>query len=224
MAKNVPNPANFYGTIIAGVIGLIGVSLVIKMIKDRRAEKSGDRAATDENVQIAQALNTAIHPGRTFLSGLFDSPDENEIFRLGNMIKNFDDVSTEYRNLYQENLSLELQDALGNNYPDFINSIKGVKSEANIISSSETIGLAKELYEEMDGWNLIRSTVPYTQLYRLSDTDFIAVIDAFNNSYDEDFATMLEGEYTQSIYETGGKLTGFADIKEKILKRYNSIF
>jgi len=218
------NSNKIYSTVAVGVVGIVGIALLIKMIRKQRSDKSGDRAATDENVIIAQALNSAISPGRTFLSGLIDSPDKDEIFKIATSIKNFDDISKEYRNLYKENLSLELQDALGNEYNDFIRILQSVKSGTVVVALANPEVLAKKLYDEMDGWNLTRNTKPYSELYRLSDNDFKATIQIFDNKYDEDFATMLKGEYSQSIYETGGKLTGFADIKEKILKRYNIIF
>lgn len=225
MADNSEN--KLFGTVAVGVVGIIGVALIIKLIRDARKMSSGKRVTTDENVRIAMELNSAIYPGRSFISNIFVTPNIDEIFRLGGYIENFEDISVEYRNLYQESLSLDLQDALGSDYPDFINMLKKVESGTNIFSDFEAQQLAKKLNDEMIGLNWFgRNEKPFNDLLRLTDNNFRKVIEIYNQKYEEDFKTTFDGEY--SIPVVGSiflyQSDGWIEIIRKITKRYDMIF
>lgn len=214
-------------TVMVGVVGIIGISLIIKLIREKRREKSGERLTTDENVRIAMELNTAIHPGRSWISDIFISANKDEIFRLGGYINNFEDISREYKNLYRESLSHELQDALGDDYTDFINMIKKVESGTNIISDSEAQILAKEMEAEMTGLNWFgRDLTPFNNLLRLTDNNFKKVIETYNAKFSESFIKTLEGEYAMSF---AGSIflkedVYWRDVAKKITSRYYLIF
>jgi len=219
--------SKIYGTVAVGVVGIIGVSLIIKMIRDKKQRESGDRATSDSNVSIAQALNTAMHPGRNFVSNMFLSADTDEIFKLGANIKDFKDISEEYRNLYQATLSLELQNALGDEYPAFINMVQKAESGVSTFSNAQAQVLADSLEKEMIGLNWFgRDITPFNNLIRLSDENFKMVIELYNNKYPESFIITFEGEYAMSV---AGSIFLKEDqewngIKNKVITRYHLIF
>ncbi len=218
-----------FGTVAVGVVGIIGVALIIKLIRDSRKMGSGKRVVEDENVRIAMELNSAIHPGRSFISDIFVSANKDEIFRLGGHIDNFDDIATEYKNLYKASLSHELQDALGNDYPDFINKLKRVQTGTDMLTDIEAGELVNRLFDEMDGINWFgRDTKPFTDLLRLSDKNFKKVIEIYNSKHREDFKTMFDNEFSASVIGTLALLPqplySWPEIVEKINKRYSILF
>ena len=223
---------SIYGTVAVGVLGIIGVSLIIKMLRDKKQDSSGDRAVTDENVVIAMELNSAMHPGRNFVSNMLLSSSKEEIFRIGNRIKDFDDISTEYRNLYKESLSLELQDALGDDYPDFINKLKKVAAGTDMLSQFEAEEIADSLFDEMDGLNWFgRNEEPFLTLLKLSDANFKMVMSVFNVRHpDETFKKMFDNEYSAAVIsaiDLGtviSKSLSWEKLVEKVNQRYNLIY
>lgn len=216
-----------FGTVAVGVVGIVGLMLIIKMVRNRKMQKSGERPTTDENVRIAMELNTAIHPGRSFVSDIFRSANKDEIFRLGGYIDNFEDISREYKNLYQESLSHELQDALGSDYADFINMVKRVESGTNTLSDAEAQVLAKNLESEMIGLNWFgRDIAPFNSLLRLSDQNFKKVIEIYNIKYPESFIKTFESEYSMSIASSIFLIESkeWKEITKKVTSRYYIIF
>jgi hypothetical protein len=208
---------------IAGGIALVGVIVAIALIRKSRKNSSGNSVTTDDNVKTAMELNTAIHPGRNWLTDLWTYADTDEIFKIGHTIKNYNDVAKEYQNLYNESLSHELQDALGNDYPDFL-AIFDTKGSATVSASQTDIAkIADELFKEMDGVNISRDLSKYQNLYRLSDKDFKSVATTFNSAHDEDLRTMLDGESTITFWSSPDEISDFSDIKDKIISRYDTL-
>lgn len=223
---------SIYTTVIVGVIGVVGISLIVRMIRRRRQSQSGKRVLEDENVRIATELNTAIHPGRSWVSNIFISANKEEIFRLGSYITDFDDVATEYRNLYQKSLTHELQDALGDDYSEFITKLKKVKLGTDYISGFEAGELVDNLNNEIDGLNWFgRKSEPFEALLKLSDADFRTVIQLYDQKYKPDtFMKSVNEEYGFSVIgliaPPASSLANWSwsDVKEAIAKRYNTVF
>ena len=213
--------------VLVGVIGIVGIAIAIKLIRKISRTTSGNRLVDDENVKLATEFNTAIHPGRNWVSDLFTSANKDEIFQIAQNIKNFDDVSKEYNNLYQKSLTLELQDALGDEYPAFIAQLQKVKSGTNVLAASDTSKLVIDLRNQIQGLNISgRDLTPFNNLLRLSDADYKRVVQAYNMKYQPDnFYKDLEGESGISALSGFGLFGGtggieFDKIKQKLLNRY----
>ena len=208
--------------LVAGV-GIIGVALLVKLIAKGRKVSSSNRAAEDPNVQMAMLLNSAINPARSWVGGIFTGANVDEIMRLAYQIKNYEDVSREYNNLYGEALSLELQDALGSQYPTFQRIIGG-----GVMSDQEANNLVIELYNQIDGWNWTgKETVPFETLKSLANEDFKKVVTMYNSKYSTNFIEDLKAESSTSI--TGLSLSGvtpseWKNIVAQLVDRYNTVF
>lgn len=220
--KNIQSP-DIIKYVAVGSVGVVAVSLIVKMIRDRRKTESGKRAVSDENVTLATQLNSAIHPSRSWLSDLFSGADKDELFRLAGVITNFEDVAQEYKNLYSESLILDLQDALGTDYPDFMSKLQKVSSGTDLLSDTNANILADKLYNEIDGLNWIRrDSEPFRELLRLSDHNFKKVVTIYNTKHDEDFKTAMESEYGNSAFWVVDRT--WDEIKENTLKRISLVF
>jgi hypothetical protein len=220
------NPAknlNVLKIVLISGIGIIGLALAIKMIKKSKKMASGSQVVNDDVVRTAMELNTAIHPSRNWFGDIFTSANKDEIFRIAQTIKKFDDVAKEYQNLYNESLSHELQDALGDEYSKLLEILGKVKTGTSAIESSKVAKIAEDLFAEMDGLNVSRDIEPYQELYRLSDSDFKRVIEEFNRKHD-DFRTMLNDESTFVFWATVDEYSDWGEMKEKLLARYDKLY
>jgi hypothetical protein len=210
--------------VIIGTVGIIGIALAIKMIKNSKKMGSGKNLVEDENVKLAMELNTAIHPSRSWLGNLFTGANVDEIFRISQYIDNYDDVAKEYQNLYDESLSHELQDALGNEFPELLKKLGAVAEGRDLMTSAEINNIAKDLNSEMSGANWSgRDLAPFNKLLRISDNDFKRIVSAYNGTYD-DFREMLNNESGFSVFGAGSQYYEFEELKEKILTRYDNLF
>jgi hypothetical protein len=232
MAENIlkiegQSTANIVKWIVVAGIGIVGLALAIKMIRKAGHDRSADSAIDDENVKMAMELNTALHPSRNWFGNMFTGADKDKIFQIASSIKKFNDVSAEYRNLYKEDLAIELQDALGDEYPALMDLLK----ETNISSTSampivDITNLAVRLRNEIEGlsWTS-RDLKPFSDLMRLSDENFNKVVDTYNSKYNPDnFRDDMKSESSVSALTGLGLFGGtgsmdFDVIKKKILAR-----
>lgn len=179
--------------VLVSGIGIIAFILLVKMIRKGRAVSSASRAATDPNVQLATRFNTAIHPARTWIGYAFAGADKDEIFRIAKEVTNFKDVSTEYYNLYEESLTHEIQDALGEDYQQFLNIISGEG-----ITSTQANNLAKRLYKAYNGLTgffvvVSESEASTIREYsRLTSTDQKMVQATYSNLYKRNLLSDLQ--------------------------------
>lgn len=212
--------------VVIASVGVIGLALAIKMIRNAIKNNSGNRLVDDENVKLATELNSAIHPGRNWFTDMFVAADTAAIFQMAPKLKNFDDVSKEYTNLYQESLTLELQDALGAEYPAFISALQAAKTGNSAISQAKLNELVVSLRNEIDGINVVsRNLEPFEQLNRLPDTDFIKVVQAYNSKYRPDqFYSDLDGELGNSLMGIDFGADKFRALQKKILTRCKLLF
>jgi hypothetical protein len=215
--------------IVVGAIGIIGVAIAIKLIKNFRKTKTGNDVVENENVKIAMELNSYIHPSRNWVGNLFTSADRDNIFALLQSVKDYDTVANEYYKLYNESLSHELQDALGDEYSDALNLLGKAKTGAAIISDSEIGKISDDLFNDMNGLNVFgHSLEPYQSLLRLSNYDFKRVVVNYNSRHDN-FLDQIEGE-VEAAYSSWlspalalSVNSNFEDLKQKVVKRYNSL-
>jgi hypothetical protein len=209
--------------IIAGAIGVVGVAIAIKLIKNYRKTKTGNDVIQDENVKIAMELNSAIHPGRNWLSDLVTSADSDTIFQILNEVKDFDTVATEYFKLYNESLAHELQNALGDEYADALELLGKVQTGSNITTQSEIEIIADDLYSQISGWNwTTRNLEPFNKMNRLSDSDFKKVVSAYSKY--GDFRSDLEGESGWGVLSGSMQSSDFGEAQEKLLNRYDNLY
>lgn len=197
--------------IFVGGIGIIATVLLIKMIRKGRKVASGGRVTKDENVQIAMDLNTAI-------GSWYESANKDEIFRIADRITNYNDVASEYNNLYDESLSHELQNALGDDWSKFIAMVTKIEKNIDIYSDAEIAQIVTALHDDMSGSNIIGHDLElYQKLYRMPDSDFNKVISAYDLKYTpEHFASTLEGEW---LIFGHPQRPAFNEFKEGILGR-----
>jgi hypothetical protein len=211
--------------VIIGAMGVIAIALAIKMIKNSKKMSTSNQAVNDPNVSMAMQLNSAIHPSRSWVGNIFTGANKDEIFRLAQYIKDFDVIAQEYQNLYDESLSLELQDALGDQYPDLLAKLGRVKTGTDSLSDEELAKIAEDLYKDMNGFNWTsRNLQPYSSLLRLTDVDFKKTIEMFNSSHSEGFRDMLEGESGTSVLFSNAQYLDFTDLKDKVLARYDKLY
>ncbi len=198
--------------IVIGSLGVIGVYLTVKLIANRRKVQSGKRVLTDPNVRFATEFNSAINPDQNWLLDAFNGADKEKLFALAKEVKNFQDVAQEYKNLYDESLILEIQNALGKDYDEFLRIMSG-----ETLSQTEILKYAEALYEEIDGLSFKKNITPYLNLNRLADNDFIAVVRAYNGKYHADLMEDIDGEWVIINSE-------YWDIvMEQIKKRYKEL-
>ena len=221
--------------VLVGGVGLLGIVLIAKMINDKRKQNSSKRLMSDDNVRIATELNSAIHTGRNWFTDLVSGADKETIFRLAGEIKNYEDIATEYKNLYNTSLTLELQDALGKDYPEFLKKLGKVIEKEDVISDLEATEIADAMFDDMDGitW-FYHNKEPYIKLLRLSDGNFKKVIEIFNAKYGdkEDFKTMFENEFSVSFFQAAYLIPpnvtldkySWQDIQAKVIERYKEVY
>jgi hypothetical protein len=207
--------------VVVGFIGIVGVAIAIKMIKKSKKMSSGKDVVENDDIRVAMELNTAIRPARSWVGNIFTSSNKEEIYRIAQGIKNYDEVAKQYQNLYDESLSHELQDALGEDYPAFLTGLKNVSKGFDFFSDDQLKKISDGLFDAMDGLNLtLRDEDIYNQVYGLSDVDFRRTMKIYNGSHSEDFKSMLSNEsaWMGPVYNYT-----FADIKEKLLERYDTL-
>lgn len=210
---------NILRIVLISAVGLISVALVIKMIRKGRKVSSAGRVTEDENVEMAMLLNSAISPERSWIGGLFVGADKDMIFELAKQIKNFEDVSREYYILYEESLSHDLQDALGDNYPAFLRIIKG-----EVITDAKANLLAESLYKEISGLNWTsRNLDPFYELLGLPNNDFIKVVKIYNTKYKTSLIDDIENESGVSIFLGSYQLEKWRDLEKKIIAKARNL-
>jgi hypothetical protein len=179
---------------IISIIAASGISvwLIVNLYKRSRQKASASRAASDPNVQMAMRLNSAIYPSQSWVGDLFTSVNKDEIFRIAPLIKkNFNDVSKEYYNLYEEPLALELQNALKGDYDTFLRIISG-----DTMSDTQAAAIAKQLYEEIGNVTYFNAgfvdTQPVESFNNLPASEQALIGFVYQNLYGETLKSDLE--------------------------------
>jgi hypothetical protein len=210
--------------VLISALGIIGVALVIKMVKNARKVDAGNEAIDNPDINMAMQLNTAIHPARSWVGDIFTGANKDEIFALAQYIKKYDVVANEYQKLYDESLSHELQDAMGDEYPALLEKLGKVKAGTDMATQEEIIKISDGLYKDMNGANWTgRDLTPYSALLRLTDSDFKKVISLFNSKH-SDFREFLDGESGTSVLFSNKQYVEFSDLQKKILIRYDKLY
>jgi uncharacterized protein YihD (DUF1040 family) len=126
--------------------------------------------------------------------------------------------------LYGKDLTLELQDALGDDYPQFLVIMQNAQSGNAGATQTDLSQLVIDLNNNIGVFTWTsRDLTPFHTLYRLDDTDFQNAITTYNSNYNTDFKTDLAHAQVVAIFSLNMGASDFDDLKKGILARISAL-
>ncbi len=112
------------GGVVVGIGGYLLYKVGKKIIADMKKQSTENQADDSPEVQQAMALRSAMNPsGMSWLKSV-DSTNTTAIFDAAKQIKKLDDVSAAYKNLYSDDLLMDLQNDLStSDYQKFLTMV-----------------------------------------------------------------------------------------------------
>lgn len=119
------------GGVVVGIGGYLLYKVGKKIIADMKKQSTESEADDSPEVQQAMALRSAMNPsGMSWLKSV-DGTNTTAIFDAAKQIKKLDDVSAAYKNLYSDDLLMDLQNDLStSDYQKFLTMVSSNPSKA----------------------------------------------------------------------------------------------
>ena len=112
------------GGVVVGIGGFLLYKLGKKIIADMNKKSTESQADDSPEVQQAMAMRSAINPSGVSWLKSMDGTNTTAIFDTAKQIKKLDAVSTAYRNLYSDDLLMDLQSELStSDYQKFLTMV-----------------------------------------------------------------------------------------------------
>ncbi len=217
--------------IIGGIVLLYSLGKVMHSAAKRRAFK---KAYSNENYSTAKSLFTALYPegkadakfsiwnpmsALNVVTDVFKADaDINTLMRIaGNELNadNFKKVASGYSKMYDSSLLRDLQNRMDEDFERFDNKVRKQSAIDNDPTRRNLVikTLSEKMYEDLDEWfsfgvddNL------YNQFNQMSDADFIAVYDDFNDLLD---SKNEKGTLRSWIGDDKRTMKAFDDIEQR---------
>lgn len=174
--------------VLYGIGGLVVYFFVRGLIKKIRLNITERKSGEDENVQYAIVLKMAMNPSGSRWMRSFDGTNRNEIFNTAMKIDNMTKVARAYKSLYGSSVYQDLQKELNiTDYNKFIAILEEPRSVEILLtegmSADDIHTLALELFDDLDGFTIIRKYSLYADILKLTDNNFIALNNHYNELY-----------------------------------------
>lgn len=224
---------NIFKNVSVSVVAFIAVVLIIREIRKMRS-KFTSRQVHDPIVRMALNYYSLMFPhGSDWWSrnieDVLHTVDKETMFRYGRETSDFESVSSEYKNIYDRDLTKDIQSALGTDWPDFLKIISGKEDEVIpkiLPDNGDTTKLetfASNLYNDLNkGFWSANDVDLYKTMLLLNAEEFIALNNTFNQLYSK---TEFEGKTLRTLIDEEYCTTSpsFCTAKSKLEARYKEL-
>lgn len=174
--------------VLVGVGGLILFFVAKGIVKKVRLNLTERRSVDDDNVHHANVLRMAMNPSGNRWMRSFDGTNKVEIFNTARKIDDMNKVAKAYKNLYDSSIYQDLQKELKiEDYNKFITMLDQPRSTEILLtegmSADDIHILALDLYDDLDGFSVVRKYSLYKDILALTDNNFIALNNHYNELY-----------------------------------------
>lgn len=211
--------------VLYGIGGLVVYFFVRGLIKKIRLNITERKSGEDENVQYAIVLKMAMNPSGSRWMRSFDGTNRNEIFNTAMKIDNMTKVARAYKSLYGSSVYQDLQKELKiTDYNKFIAILEEPRSVEILLtegmSADDIHTLALELFDDLDGFTIIRKYSLYADILKLTDNNFIALNNHYNELYLDSTGKTLRLTIKKEILFEPAMLSQW---KSLMLKRFEQL-